>query len=79
MSTGKGRLDPLPASDDKYFTKYKADIHKVEDKKPPKCEHYFFYYRSGQVECRNCHTGFYLDIGDLLKDGHIYRKNKLII
>jgi hypothetical protein len=72
-------LNDLPESNDPYFTDYKADITRVEDKKPPKCEHYFFYYKAGQAECKNCHMGLYMEVGDLLKDGHLYRGNKLIV
>ncbi len=72
-------LNDLPASNDPYFTDYKADITRVEDRKPPKCEHFFFPYKAGQAECEKCHMGLFLDVGDTIKDGHIYRGNKLIV
>ncbi len=72
-------LGSLPASDTEYFTKYEADITKVEDRKPPNCDHYFFYVKAGQVQCKKCYAGLFLNIGDLLKDGHIYSKGKLVI
>ena len=75
----KEKLGNLPPSDSEYFTKYEADITKTEMKKPTKCEHYFMYVKAGQIECKNCRMGLYLDVGDLLKDGHLYKNNKLII
>jgi hypothetical protein len=73
------KLKDLPASDDKYFTKYEAKVTQTEDKKPKKCKHYFIRRRALEAECQNCHMGLYLEIQDSIKDGHIYRKDKLII
>ena len=78
-SEKKEKLDDLPPSNSKYFTKYKADVIKTEMKEPEPCKHHFVYIKALEVECRNCHIGYYLNIGDKVKDGHIYRKDKLMI
>ena len=77
MESKKEKLESLPASDDKEWGE--AEIQSWPLKEPKKCEHYFMYLTAGQVKCKNCHIGFFLGIGDSLKEGHLYRQNKLVL
>lgn len=70
-------LEDLPSNDNEYWKE--AEKHTITMPKPPKCSH-FFYRRSGkEVECKYCHAGFYLDVSDIIKDGHILRDGQLIL
>jgi hypothetical protein len=73
------KLDDLPASDDPYFTKYEADTFKVKMPKPPKCKHFFEQMGGKEAECKECGVGLFLERGDSVKGGHIYKGKKLVI
>lgn len=73
------KLNPLPGSEDEYFTKYKADTYKVKLSKPEECKHYFVRTSGTECECQKCHVGFYLAKNYVVKDGHLYFENKLVI
>lgn len=73
------KLGPLPASADDYFTKYDADTYQIKETKPKGCEHEFRYVNSQEIECEKCRMGLYLEVGDKLVDGHLYRNSKLVI
>lgn len=73
------KLGNLPASGSSYFTKYKADTYQVELKKPKPCKHQFVYRKAQEIVCEKCKMGLFLSLGDYLKDGHLYREDKLIL
>lgn len=71
-SSQKVKLDDLPESANKDFWG-DADIHICEpiyaNTKGP---HYFERISGHQAQCKHCDWGFYLDPGDIVKDGHVY-------
>lgn len=75
----KSKLPPLPPSDDEYFTKDEADTYQVPSGKNEPCRHEFKYASAGAIECGKCRIGLYLDPGDRLRNGHLYRNGKLVI
>lgn len=42
-------------------------------------EHMFEMTDGTTVECRKCHSGFYLTPGSEVKEGHIYMHGELVI
>lgn len=81
-------LPPLPASDEQsiswnrldsfygiksreFWGKNQITSHKVEDYK--KCNH-FFIQKAQEVECKNCHIGFYGYFE--IQDGKLFHKGE---
>ncbi|MBM4401859.1 MAG: hypothetical protein FJ044_01280 [Candidatus Cloacimonetes bacterium] len=77
MKSKREKLPNLPPSEDKYWNL--ADKEKIELDKKPECSHFFEHKTAREVECRNCHIGFYLDIGWIIKNGHIYKDKQFVI
>lgn len=71
------KLDPLPKSDDEYWEH--ADINKLILTDSPKCEHYFVRTKGVEVECHKCRVGYFLSPEFLVKNGHIYQENNLVV
>jgi hypothetical protein len=48
---------------------------------PNRCNHggNFKYMTPREIRCQKCNTGFMLEGADRLKDGHLYRGEKLIL
>lgn len=46
-----------------------------------KCQHggHFRYVRPNEIRCDKCGVGYYIDSHDRLKDGHLYRRDTLVI
>jgi len=65
------RLDILPKSTDEYWEL--ADTRLIDmNKSVPKCQHYIVRRFGTEVECRNCHIGFFVTPEDSVADGHLY-------
>ena len=73
----KEALDNLPSNENKKFWR-DAEVEVIELKEPKECEHFFIHRSSQEVECRKCHVGYYLSIGDRVQNGHIYHYEKLV-
>lgn len=69
------KLDPL---DQKILGGESVDFPVRESNK---CDHggNFRYESATEVRCVKCNFGLYIDVQDRLKDGHLYRRDKLII
>lgn len=72
-------LDPLPASNDEYWTEVEADVKKLRVSEPVKCEHNFVRMAGNEIKCQKCPIGFFVSPGDELKSGHLYRHGSLVI
>ena len=77
MKLKPSKLPSLPPSGDKYWDK--ADKESVELNRVPECEHFFEHKTAQEVECHNCHIGFYLKASFFLKGGHIYDGERFVI
>jgi len=70
-------LDALPESSHKFWRG--AEVNKITLRSAPKCSHYFIRRSGREVECRNCHAGFFLTPNWDVKEGHLYVDNKLVL
>lgn len=71
------KLADLPPSVNKYWKHSDVHIKRMEEQKD--CNHFFkAKAKAGEVECKYCNVGFYLN-GQELIDGHIYSDGTLII
>ncbi len=77
MPKDKTNLESLPTSEDEFWAEAEVSTHKLEPMK--KCEHSFIHRTAREVECRNCHIGFFLGVKDSVKEGHIYSLGQLVI
>jgi len=75
------KLSSLPPSDDVYWDL--SEKGEVNKKDPKKCKHHFVHRTSREVECTNCHMGYYIDPPMKIRKGHIYideeTKSKFVI
>lgn len=69
------KLNDLPPSTDKYWEF--SDVY-AREMKPVECLHYFEIVENN-AQCKKCGMGLFLDDKDTIKDGHLYRDNKMII
>ena len=67
------KLDPL---DVKSLGVKSEDIALRE---PKPCNHIFSYYKAGEIICRKCNAGLYIQADEHLEDGHLYKLGKRII
>lgn len=67
------KLDPLDKE------KLEGEVINFEIKTKPPCKHSFEYVSSQEVECVNCKMGLYIEVGDILTDGHLFRGSKLVV
>ena len=72
-------MDPIPASNSKYFTEYEADSRTLTPSPITACEHYFVRTSGREIECKKCLIGFFVSQGDELKNGHLYRHGSQVI
>lgn len=72
------RLDALPRKGAKYWTDVDADI-KLHTPHLKECTHEFAQVSANELECKKCHIGFISTPDFKLKDGHIYKGDKLVI
>ena len=77
MSKENVKLESLPGNADEFWEHAEVALH--TPKAPPKCEHFFIHRTAREVECRNCHIGFFLGVRDRIDKGHIYSQNNLVI
>ena len=70
-------LADLPDSSDKFWENADIEVEEVTD--PEECDHYFYHRTAQEVECRNCHIGYYLDNYSEVIDGHIYYDEDFVI
>lgn len=72
-------LDPLPPSDDEYFTKYEAETNKFTLKETTRCEHYFVRTTGIEAECKKCHIGFYITPEYVVSQGKLIKNGQIVI
>ena len=48
-------------------------------KEPKVCNHIFSYYKAGEILCRKCNMGFFIQADEHLENGHLYKSGKKII
>lgn len=70
-------LSDLPKSESEYWENAEVELRNMAE--PTKCEHYFLQDGSRGIKCHRCGIGFFVGVGDVLKDGHLYHSNKLIV
>lgn len=66
-------MENLPPQSDSFWKDAENQVFKIGD--PVTCEkqkHKWKHVNARQVECSQCHIGFYLPGGAQLKDNHIY-------
>lgn len=70
------RLNPLPPSNDEFWTGVDAEVHTniVPQRVHSEDAHYFIRTTGRQAQCTHCDWGFELDPGDKIADGHLYDK-----
>lgn len=71
------RLDNLPRSEDSYWEGAETNLHELPNSK--ECKHHFVRLKGNEIECTKCRIGFFVNPGDVLRDGHLYKENKLVI
>lgn len=75
-------LDPLPASDDPFWGEAKRELVNIKKQremaKQKGCEHYFEKI-DNRVECTKCGIGYFAKPDEIVKDGHLYKDDQLII
>lgn len=71
------KLDDLPKKGSKYWTDVDAEV-KLHHLTERPCKHRFDYIEANTVQCINCKIGFFL-LEETLKEGHIYKNDKLVI
>jgi hypothetical protein len=71
MEQGKSKvsLPDLPPSHYRFWDK--ADKHRIELVKQPRCKHYFEYRRGSEIVCKKCSMGYYLTGKEYVKSGKI--------
>lgn len=68
----------LPPTDDPYWDKSeKVKVTYQEMNKD--CRHHFLLIRPNQAQCKICNFGLFLELGDEVKDGKLYREGRVII
>lgn len=78
---GTAKLEALPQSTDNYWKDSEVEQQKQTSKTiGDKCDHYFIHRTSMEVECRDCHIGYFLvNEDEEIRNGRIYIKNKLVV
>lgn len=72
------KLGNLPASGDEFWNE--AIKFSNEGRPRKECSHNFIYRSATEAECSNCHIGFFLlGEGEEIKEGHVYKHDKLVI
>ncbi len=66
----KRNLESLPASTDDEFW-LDAELSQHQLKGTAKCDHYFIHRTGREIECRNCHVGFYIGPGANVEAGEL--------
>jgi hypothetical protein len=51
----------------------------IELKPKGRCDHYFEMRSGREIICRKCNVGYYITYGDKVKDGHLFKNDKLIL
>ena len=70
-------LAPLPESSHKFWRL--AEKEQITLGRKKKCRHYFIRRSGREVECQNCHAGFFLDGDWDVKGGYLYKGKKKIV
>lgn len=74
----KAKLENLPDSNDaEFWGEAEVATHTLAES--VKCDHSFIHRTAREIECRNCHIGFFLGIGDEVKGKHVYVKGVLAV
>ena len=71
------KLVALPKNDDEYWEH--ADTQLIDIKDVSECKHYMVRMSGTEVECRECHLGFFVGPRDRVKNGHLYLNGKKVI
>jgi hypothetical protein len=66
----------LPPSTDEYWEH--AEVYVRDMEKKPKHKHTFTEVSVREIKC-NCGVGFFIGVGDKIKDGHLYHDDKFVI
>lgn len=74
----RGDLKPLPPSNDKYWEYSEIKLTNI-DAQSVKCEHYFELISSTQIKCKKCGVGYFIGMDDMVRDGHLFHADKLVI
>ena len=77
LPNGKSKLPDLPKSSDKDF--WLDARNEVYYLKKIDCNHFFQHISAREIECRNCHIGYFYSSGMEVKNGHIYLHGSLVI
>ncbi len=75
----KSKLEDLPESGSKFWD---GEVHTnlIPHSELSEKGHNFILIKGMTAECTECHWGFELDRGDIIKEGHLYnKKGKFII
>lgn len=77
MEQSQEKLQDLPESTSDYWEH--AEINLREIKPKDKCEHFFRYVTAREIHCDKCGCGYFLGVGDELRNGHLYYEGTLIV
>ena len=79
MEPKSSKLESLPGNESKFWEE--ADIHAnlIPHHEFNEDGHYFVRVSGNSAQCKKCNWGFDLEIGDEIKDGHLYNYDKIII
>ncbi len=69
-------LGELPPSSHEYWEGANVELRKMEDKNDH--THFFKQVSSREIKC-DCGVGFFIGVGDILKEGRLYHEDKLVI
>lgn len=73
----KTDLPDLPGTENKEF--WMGDNELIPEPIPVPCDHYFIRRSAREVECRECKSGFYVEPGDIILKGSIYRGSEKLM
>ena len=70
-------LPNLPPTEHEYWELSEVALHKLED--PQACEHYFEETGTGEIGCKKCGVGYFIGVGDTIRDGCLFHFDKKVI
>lgn len=72
------RLPELPRSDSEFWEGEVNLIDTKKDQEVHKCRHNF-QILDREIKCSKCGLGYFINVNDDIRDGHLYYEDKLVI
>ena len=75
----KEKLDPLPSQDDEFWKEAENEICTLKEITCANAKHEFIQKKSMEAKCVKCPSGYPLPVGGIVREGHIYIGETLVI